>query len=207
MHIIIYSLIILIIFQSFFIILSNKSITSILFLISSYVLTSFLFLILGAEFVAIILIIIYVGAVAILFIFVIMMLNVRVVEVYNSIIYYLPIGLFLGLFFLIEIIYMIIKDFGINSIYLFVDHIEFVNPIIYSNMQLLAEVLFNEYYLLVLILGWLLLVGMIGAIALTIDVTKKAHKKNLNYSLIKVDHTTYFWGIKQKLINKNQCQH
>ena len=112
------------------------------------------------------------------------MLNVRVVEVYNSIIYYLPIGLFLGLFFLIEIIYMIIKDFGINSIYLFVDH-----------------------YLLVLILGWLLLVGMIGAIALTIDVTKKAHKKNLNYSLIKVDHTTYFWGIKQKLINKNQCQH
>lgn len=203
MHTIIYSLIFLIIIQSFFIILSNKSITSILFLISSYVLTSFLFLILGAEFVAIMLIIIYVGAVAVLFIFVIMMLNVRVVEVYNSIIYYLPIGLFLGIFFLIEIIYMIINDFGVNSIYLFVDHIEFVNPVINSNMKLLAEVLFNEYYLLVLFLCWLLLVGMIGAIALTIDVNQKNKNTNV-YSVIKVDHLTYFWGMKQKKLLNNQ---
>lgn len=74
-----------IIILSFLVIITKNAITSVLFLISVYILTSFLFMILGAEFLSIILIIIYVGAVSILFIFIIMMLNIRVVEVYNSI--------------------------------------------------------------------------------------------------------------------------
>ena len=75
-------------------------------------------MILGAEFLSIILIIIYVGAVAILFIFVIMMLNIRVVEVYNTLINYLPIGILIAGFYFAGIIYMIHSDFGFNTHYL-----------------------------------------------------------------------------------------
>jgi len=91
----------------------SKPITAVLYLIGLYISTSILFLILGAEFLSIILIIIYVGAVVILFIFVIMMLNVRIVEVYNTIINYIPIGIFLGFVFFLEIIYLIYRDLGI----------------------------------------------------------------------------------------------
>jgi NADH:ubiquinone oxidoreductase subunit 6 (subunit J) len=115
MYFLINILIILIILQSFLVIISKNSVTSVLYLIGAYVLTSFIFLILGAEFLSIILVIIYVGAVSILFIFVIMMLNVRVVEVYNTIINYIPIGLFIGCFFFGELMYMIYIDFGMSS--------------------------------------------------------------------------------------------
>jgi NADH-quinone oxidoreductase subunit J len=74
-------------------------------------------MILGAEFLSIILIIIYVGAVAILFIFVIMMLNIRVVEVYNSLINYLPIGVLIAGFYFMGIIYMIDHNFVLNPHY------------------------------------------------------------------------------------------
>jgi NADH:ubiquinone oxidoreductase subunit 6 (subunit J) len=47
-----------------------------------YILVSIYFFLLGAEFLSIVLIIVYVGAVSILFIFVIMMLNVRLLNLY-----------------------------------------------------------------------------------------------------------------------------
>lgn len=165
-------LIILIILQSFLVIISKNSVTSVLYLIGAYILTSFLFLILGAEFLSIILIIIYVGAVSILFIFVIMMLNVRVVEVYNTIINYIPIGLFIGCFFFSELMYMIYMDFGISS---YIGSSSYTSNWIYdinlkSNLNFIGEVFYNNYYYLLWFAGLLLLLAMVGAIALTIDV-------------------------------------
>jgi len=51
-----------------------------------------LFFFLGAEFLAILLLIIYSGAIILLFLFVIFLLNLRVVELYNLFTFYLPIG-------------------------------------------------------------------------------------------------------------------
>jgi len=118
MYLYIYILLILITSQAFLVIVSKNSVTSVLYLIGAYILTSFLFLILGAEFLSIILVIIYVGAVSILFVFVIMMLNVRMVEVYNTIMNYIPIGLFIGCFFFGEILYMVYMDFGFSTLYM-----------------------------------------------------------------------------------------
>jgi NADH-quinone oxidoreductase subunit J len=99
------------------VITSKNSVTSVLFLISIYLLTSIFFLILGAEFLAILLLIVYVGAVSILFIFVVMMLNLRVTEVYNTLMNYLPIGSFIGFFFLAEMLYMIKSDLNFFVVY------------------------------------------------------------------------------------------
>jgi NADH-quinone oxidoreductase subunit J len=89
----------LIIIQSLLIIYLKDAVISVLFLINVFLVTSLLFLIIGAEFLSILLVIVYVGAVSVLFLFVIMLLNLRIVEIYNTFINYLPLGLFIGIFF------------------------------------------------------------------------------------------------------------
>jgi NADH-quinone oxidoreductase subunit J len=89
----------LIIISCLLIITSKNSITSVLYLILVFILNSLCFLLLGAEFLSILIIIIYIGAISILFLFVIMMLNLRIVEVYNTLISYFPIASFLSIFF------------------------------------------------------------------------------------------------------------
>lgn len=82
-----------------------------LYLVVVFLQASMLFLLLGAEFLFVLLVVVYVGAVAILFLFVIMLLNLRVVEDYNNFYNYLPIGLFVGLYFLLFILFFLSVDF------------------------------------------------------------------------------------------------
>jgi NADH-quinone oxidoreductase subunit J len=71
-----------------------------------------IFMMIGAEFVSLLVLIIYVGAISILFIFVIMLLNLRLVDLYTGLHNYLPIGGFIGILLVIEIIIFIFMDFG-----------------------------------------------------------------------------------------------
>lgn len=84
---------------AFFVILAKNPIQSVLFLILVYLFAASLFMLLGAEFLAILIFIIYIGAISILFLFVIMLLNLRTVELHSTFFNYLPVGSFLGLFF------------------------------------------------------------------------------------------------------------
>jgi NADH:ubiquinone oxidoreductase subunit 6 (subunit J) len=54
----------------------------------------------GVEFLSILFIIVYVGAIAILFLFVVMMLNIKLVEIMDNTTRYVPIGFIIGLIFL-----------------------------------------------------------------------------------------------------------
>ena len=197
----------LIIILSFLVIVTKNAITSVLYLIGVYILTSFLFLIVGAEFLSIILVIIYVGAVAILFIFVIMMLNIRIVEVYNTLINYLPIGILIAGFYCAGIIYMIYSDLGFNTYYLgsLIYTINWTSEISNKpNLYWLAEFLYNDYFYLLWMAGLLLLLAMVGAIALTIDVDSRDSfmKTKLKYlSSHRVKHTISFWGLEKKKID------
>jgi NADH-quinone oxidoreductase subunit J len=65
---------------SFLIIVSKNPIHSILYLILVFCNVSFVFIILNIEFVALIFLIVYVGAIAVLFLFVVMMLNIKIIE-------------------------------------------------------------------------------------------------------------------------------
>lgn len=132
-----------------------------------------------------------------------MMLNVRIVEVYNSIVYYLPIGLMIGAFLFYEIFYIILSDYKLNIIYLDVLP-RLINEIDnYSNAHLIAMVLFNKFYYFIWIIGLLLLLGMIGAIALTIDVDKRYMYVKKNYKFEKFNSNVYYWGFRKKDKNKN----
>lgn len=47
-----------------------------------------------------------------------MMLNIRLVEVYNSLVTYLPLGLFIGLFFFIEVSYLFTIEFSVHRVFI-----------------------------------------------------------------------------------------
>lgn len=66
------------------------------FLATLFILVSLLFFLLGAEFLGVLLLVIYAGAIILLFLFVIFLLNLRTVELYNDFRIYLPVGGFIG---------------------------------------------------------------------------------------------------------------
>jgi NADH-quinone oxidoreductase subunit J len=165
----------LIIISSLCIVISKNSITSVLYLICVFILSALCFLLIGAEFLSILIVIIYIGAISILFLFVIMMLNLRIVEVYNTLVSYFPIGSFLGLFFFLEFSFIVKNDLNFFSLnYLNNDLLELgiisYNLVwSYSNLYLLGDLLYNSYNYFLIFAGLILLLAMIGSIVLTID--------------------------------------
>lgn len=82
---------------------SKNPIHSVLFLILVFFNSAGLLVLLGLDFMAFIFLIVYVGAIAVLFLFVIMMLSIKLAEINEKRLRYLPINAILGLLFLIEI--------------------------------------------------------------------------------------------------------
>ena len=93
--------------SGFMVIASRNPVQSVLFLILAFVNAAGLFLMMGAEFLAMILVIVYVGAVAVLFLFVTMMLDVDFAELRQGFLQYLPIGAFLGIMVLTELVLVV----------------------------------------------------------------------------------------------------
>src|SRR5256886_13201189 len=86
---------------------ARNPVHSVLFLILAFANAAGLFILIGAEFLAMILIIVYVGAVLVLFLFVVMMLDVDFAELRQGFLQYLPIGAFLGIVLLIELVLVV----------------------------------------------------------------------------------------------------
>ena len=84
----------LLICLSFCVVFSKNTIISMLCLILTFIFTGISFLLLGSEFIAFILIIVYASAISILFLFVIMLLNLRLIDVYSINFYYIPLCIF-----------------------------------------------------------------------------------------------------------------
>lgn len=119
-------------------------------------------------------VIVYVGAVSILFIFVIMMLNVRLLNLYYYILgYYIPFSFFLGSFIILLLFYYLFLDIPFINYYSNFDpslKVSWVNIFDYkSNLNLIGEVFFNYYYYLLILAALILLLAMLGAIILTND--------------------------------------
>lgn len=202
---------VLLVFSSFMVITSRNPIQSVLFLILVFLFSTIIFVFVGAEFIALLTLIIYVGAIAILFLFVIMLLNLRVVEIYSGYFNYLPIAGFITLFFLIILINLIINE---NNVILLLDtnNITYHNWIsIYNyktNLNLIGELLFNYFSIYFIIAAFILLVSMIGTIVLTLDNEIKTNNLSLNKKL-EMDKKNVFFYLNEKkeiyyIKNKNE---
>jgi NADH:ubiquinone oxidoreductase subunit 6 (subunit J) len=93
-NILLFLFILLMIFNSLAIILSNNSIHSVLFLVLNFIISSGLLLVFEREFLALSFLIIYVGAISILFLFVVMMLDIKIKNSQLDLLKYFPIGFF-----------------------------------------------------------------------------------------------------------------
>jgi NADH-quinone oxidoreductase subunit J len=164
-------------FSSVMVVASSNPVHSVFFLILVFCFASFLLLRLTVDFLSIIFIVVYVGAVAVLFLFVVMMLNVKLTELSESIVRYVPLGIFLGVIFFSELAYVVQKDFvggtpsGSYSWAALIRGGESIN--------LFGEVLYTHYLHIFMASGMVLLVSMIGAISLTLN-----HSINVRRQLV-----------------------
>jgi NADH-quinone oxidoreductase subunit J len=164
--------------SAFMVIAARNPVHSVLFLILAFVNAAGLFILLGAEFLAMILVIVYVGAVLVLFLFVVMMLDVDFAELRQGFLQYLPIGAFLGIILLTELVLVL----GAWVIGPDVEH-AITTPIPpiarMLNAEALGHVLYTRYIYFFQAAGIVLLVAMIGAIVLTLQHKPNVKRQNV----------------------------
>jgi NADH-ubiquinone oxidoreductase chain 6 len=90
---------------------AKNPVHSVLFLILVFCNSSALLVLLGLDFFAMILLVVYVGAIAVLFLFVVMMLNIKIAEIHENALRYLPVGGLIGIIFLLEIFLIVENDY------------------------------------------------------------------------------------------------
>ena len=91
------------IISSMMVLLATNPVHSILYLILVFITVISYFFFIGVEFLALTFLIVYVGAIAVLFLFIVMMLNIRVIQLKENFTRYLPIGFFVLILFFLEI--------------------------------------------------------------------------------------------------------
>ena len=137
---------------------------SVLFLILAFFNAGALFVMAGAEFLAMLLVVVYVGAVAVLFMFVVMMLDVTVVEMKQKLANYLPLGLLVVAIFTGELLASSLAwHFAPEA----ASNLQDVAPTGVDNTTALGLLIYTKYIYLFQAAGLVLLVAMIGAIVLT----------------------------------------
>ena len=159
---------------------SKNPVHSVLFLILVFFNAAGLLILLGLDFFALIFLVVYVGAIAVLFLFVVMMLHIKLAEINEKKLRYLPVGGFLGVLFLFEIFLIVDNDL----IPLLISGKEYSNYAALNNewavlnqnpIEALGGIIYTFYFYFFLIAGLVLLVAMIGAIVLTMH--KGVHVK------------------------------
>jgi len=146
---------------------SRNPVHSVLFLILVFFNVAALLVLLGLDFFAMVLLVVYVGAIAVLFLFVVMMLNIKLTEINEQKLRYLPIGGLIGLLFLFEMFLIIDNDVCFYNW----DIIPFM---VWSsitenstNIEAVGQLMYTYFFHDFLIASIILLVAMIGAIVLT----------------------------------------
>jgi NADH-quinone oxidoreductase subunit J len=170
------------------VIASRNPVHSVLFLILAFVNAAGLFILLGAEFLAMILVIVYVGAVLVLFLFVVMMLDVNFAELRQGFLQYLPIGAFLGIILLTELV-LVVGTWVIGP-----DVQQAITspiPPIAStfNAEALGHVLYTRYVYFFQAAGVVLLVAMVGAIVLTLQHKPNVRRQNIAEQIARTKST------------------
>jgi NADH-quinone oxidoreductase subunit J len=172
---------------------SRNPMHSVLFLVLVFCNAAGLLLLLETEFLAMLLLVVYVGAIAVLFLFVVMMLNIRLTELNEGVLRYIPIGGILLLIFLFELLSVVNGDlipFFSSNLFAFAnDNLilnQSLNTIFWtnqinptSNIEALGIVLYTYYVYCFMVASLILLVAMIGAILLTMRKRTNVRKQEI----------------------------
>ena len=164
------------------VVISRNPVYSVLFLILAFFNAAALFVLIGAEFIAMILVIVYVGAVAVLFLFVVMMLDINLVELREGFLKYLPVGAMIGVVLLAEILFGL-GVLGGNSVTFAGPGKAAAQVLAIDNTRAIGRVLYTQYFYLFQVAGIVLLVAMIGAIVLTLRSRRGVRRQRISEQL------------------------
>jgi NADH-quinone oxidoreductase subunit J len=121
--------------------------------------------------------VVYIGAVAVLFLFVVMMINIRYVELTSNELYYLPIN---GLLFLLPFSLQLLQylNFYEQANYDKLDYMKLLATM--PDSEVLGVLLYSfEYSLTVIIAALILFVAMVGSIVLTYSSRYDVKKQDI----------------------------
>jgi NADH-quinone oxidoreductase subunit J len=142
----------------------RNSVHAVLSLVLAFFSTACIWLLAEAEFLAIALIVVYVGAVMVLFLFVVMMLDIKMEQVREGFIRYLPVGIIVALVMLAEMLALI----GVRAMHAHVMGADPAAAAGLSNTAWLGGALYTQYLLPFEIAALILTVGVVVAVALTL---------------------------------------
>lgn len=161
--VIFYAFAAVLVFSGISVITVRNPVHAALFLVLAFFTSAGLWLLLEAEFLAITLVLVYVGAVMVLFLFVVMMLDINIAPLSEGFTRYLPVGVLVALFILIELSLVVgARQFGLEIFPAPEPH----GPE-YSNTKEVGGVLYTLYVYPFEIAAVILLVAIVAAIALT----------------------------------------
>jgi NADH-quinone oxidoreductase subunit J len=173
----------LILTNALFVVITYNAVIAMFHFILVFIGTALFFAILDMEFMCLMVLLIYVGNIACMFLFVVMMLNVKILELKLSQFKYIPMGLIVCIIFYFTLL-MYTKKTLIVSDETTYNYIwrelatltsSFNTPLLkeinaYSNsLQALGDLIFTEYLAVFIISGLILLVSLIVAILLTLS--------------------------------------
>ncbi|HZI83078.1 MAG TPA: NADH-quinone oxidoreductase subunit J [Casimicrobiaceae bacterium] len=151
----------ILVFAALRVVTTRNPVHAALWLVLSFFSAAGVWLLLQAEFLAIALVLVYVGAVMVLFLFVVMMLDVNFEKMRERFRSYIPVAAMVGILVLVEMALVILGGYlGDRSI-------PPEAPASYSNTRSLGMLIYTEYAYPFEIAGFILLVAIIAAIALT----------------------------------------
>ena len=197
-----------ILISCFCIILVNNTIQSVFFLILVFCNSSGILLLLNCSFLAFLLIIIYVGAVAVLFLFVIMMLKITVSNFlfFESLYRYLPLAILINCLIIIEFLFIYFYNLNSNSFEFFLRSLVKTNFFInwfsvyfnVENIKIISNLIFDYFWLYLIVASIVLMVSMIGCIILSLNPKTINYKSQNFFNKFNLNLTKKIF-----LINKN----
>ena len=165
-----YALSTVLVVASMLVVTLRNPVHSALMLILAFFSAAGVWILLQAEFLAIALILVYVGAVMVLFLFVVMLLDINLDRLREGFWNYLPVGLVVGLVMAVEMGFLLVLQYGSQVLE---SNATQAGPS-YSNVQEVGRILFTDYVYPFELASVVLLVGVIGAIALTLRGKRKS---------------------------------
>jgi len=151
----------ILLFAAFRVVTTRNPVHAALWLVLSFFSAAGVWLLLQAEFLAIALVLVYVGAVMVLFLFVVMMLDVNFEKMRERFRSYIPVAAVVGILVLVEMALVIVGSLVGDR----------APPpeasATYSNTKALGMLIYTRYAYPFEIAGFILLVAIVAAIALT----------------------------------------
>ena len=199
---------ILLISASLCVIFIQDSVQAVFFLIFAFCNAVGLLFLIEAEFIGLLFLVVYVGAIAVLFLFVIIILNLKAeiafkFQTKNLYVDYYPISIFLVIFFFTNFYFLkkSLLTFKVESFLEEPNYLEWVYQV--DNIQsitIFGQTLYTFYFYYLLISGFVLLVSIIGAIALTSQKNQQLNfdKKQHVSSQLARDSIAAVYLVKQK---------